>query len=209
MRLIRDRRVVLVASVAVVLVGCGAPLAPAASAPVTAAGGVAAEMIAFDLNGYSVTGAEYWPYIDHTEIREDRDVLWGFYPEKGVAPPGESDPNVASATPKALECALQSYRALRVFLSSSPPDLRAITERGKARGYTNRFWMWTNDYSKTTALTPTRPARLWYWKREKPDPARPAGFWKWEATLTAQGQCQVPEAAQIRASLSAALADLP
>ena len=47
-----------------------------------AAGGE--RMESFELNGYQLTGAEYWPYSGTEEIRYPEDVLWGFYPEKGV-----------------------------------------------------------------------------------------------------------------------------
>src|SRR3954469_15726195 len=119
------------ALILVLLVGCTHPQrveprrAPAASP-------IAARMDTFEMNGYTLAGAEYWPYVGKEDINYPHDVLWGFYPEKGVVPPGETDANVDSANPDAIECAQQSFTALQVFLAKNPPKLREIVERGEA-----------------------------------------------------------------------------
>ena len=167
-------------------------------------------METFEINGYTLAGAEYWPYIGKEDIRYPQDVLWGFYPEKGVIPAGETDPNVDSARPEAVECAEQSFAALQVFLAKNPPELRQIVERGAAQGYVPRFYLWTNDYGRAAEPFPpgVREARLWYWKRKQPEPPKPPGYWKWEATLTQRGDCQVPRGDQIQSYLAETLTKL-
>lgn len=167
-------------------------------------------METFEINGYTLAGAEYWPYIGKEDIRYPEDVLWGFYPEKGVVPPGETDANVDSARPEAIECAQQSFAALQVFLAKNPPELRQIVERGAAQGFVPRFYLWTNDYGHASEPYPpgVREARLWYWKRKQPEPPKPPGYWKWEATLTQRGDCQVPREDQIQSYLAETLGKL-
>ena len=152
----------------------------------------------FEINGYVLAGAEYWPYIGKDELRFPDEVLWGFYPVRGEIPPGETVPNI-DARPEAIECAQQAFAALQVFLAKNPPELRRIIERGEGRGFVPRFQLWTNDYGHAADPYPPgiREARLWYWKRTQPDPAKPPGYWKWEATLTQTGACMVPRTEQI------------
>jgi hypothetical protein len=167
-------------------------------------------MDTFEINGYVLAGAEYWPYIGKDELRYPHDVLWGFYPVQGQIPPGESEPNPESATREAVECAQQSFTALQVFLAKNPPALRRIVELGEARGFVPRFYLWTNDYSRAADPYPhgVREARLWYWKREQPEPPKPPGYWKWEATLTQHRACVIPQQDQIDAYLAETLAAL-
>jgi hypothetical protein len=132
--------------------------------------------------------------VGSAEIRYPEDVLWGFYPEKGVLAPGESTPNADSARPEAVACAERAFTALRGFIASDPPLLRKIVEHGAAQGYVPRFYLWVNDYGRAADPYPpgVREARLWYWKRKTPDPVRPPGYWKWESTLTQTGECRIP-----------------
>ena len=162
------------------------------------------------MNGYTLAGAEYWPYVGKDDIRYPEEVLWGFYPEKGVIPPGESEPNADTASPDAVECAKQSFAALQVFLAKNPPELRQIVERGAQQGYVPRFYLWTNDYSRAADPYPpgVREARLWYWKRKEPAPPKPPGYWKWEASLMQNGQCEIPRDEQIQQYLAETLAKL-
>jgi hypothetical protein len=178
---------------------------------VACAGAPAPRMATFELSGYILSGAEYWPYVGDREPDYPAEVLWGFYPEKGVVPPGETDPNADSATPAAVDCARRSHAALRAFLASDPPALRKVVERGAAHGVTPKFYLWTNDYSRASEKYPheVRHGHLWYWKRKEPDPARPPGYWKWEATLTREGVCEIPAKDQIDQVLAAELAKLP
>lgn len=168
-------------------------------------------MATFELDGYVLSGAEYWPYVGTADITYPDDVLWGFYPEAGVVPPGETEPNPATARPEAVACARRSFDALRAFLASDPPALRKVIELGGERGdIVPRFYLWTNDYGRAADPYPpgVREARLWYWKRKTPAPPKPPGYWKWEATLTQRGECQIPRPEQIERYLADTLREL-
>ncbi len=188
----------------VVLIACGAPAAPPVTPPPVAPAPVApvakAPMALFTQGGYDLAGAEYWPYVGTADIDYPGDVLWGFYPEAGVLAPGEDEPNKATARPAAVACAETSFAALRAFLATDPPALRRILGLAAKQGdVVPRFYLWTNDYGLAATPYPpgVREARLWYWRRKQPAPPKPPGYWKWEATLTQQGECQVPRAPQI------------
>lgn len=166
-------------------------------------------MTGFELEGFTLAGAEYWPYAGATDIDYPTDVLWGFYPKAGELPPAETAPNAADASPAAIACAEVSYAALRAFLATRPAALRAIVE-GSPAVYVPKFYLWTNDYTRAATPYPpgVREARLWYWQRKAPDPARPPGYWKWEATVTQAGECQIPQALQIERVLAETQATL-
>lgn len=163
-------------------------------------------MASFTLNGYTLTGAEYWPYVGTADIKYPEEVLWGFYPQQGVVPEGETDPNPASARPEAIACAEQAFAALQDFLESDPPKLRKIIEYGMITAQiVPRFYLWTNDYGRAATPYPPgmREARLWWWARKQPEPPKPPGYWKWESTLTQSGECQIPKQPQIDEALQA------
>lgn len=191
------------------LIACGPkPAKPVPKPPPVSP--ISERMDAFEMNGYVLAGAEYWPFVGKEDVRYPQDVLWGFYPAKGEIPPGETAPNVDSASREAIDCAQQSFAALQVFLAKNPPALRRINDLGEAKGFVPRFYLWTNDYSRAAKPFPhgSRAARLWYWKRKQPEPAKPPGYWKWEATLTQDGACEVPRPAQINTYLAETLKQL-
>ena len=199
------------ALIVVALVACGnTPRAQRPVAKPEPASPISDRMETFEINGYVLSGAEYWPYIGKEDIRYPEDVLWGFYPNKGVIPPGETDPNPDTASREAVECAQQSFAALQVFLAKNPPQLRRIIELGEAKGFVPRFYLWTNDYTRAADPYPPgmREARLWYWKRKQPEPPKPPGYWKWEASVTQDGHCRIPETEQIETYLAETLKSL-
>jgi hypothetical protein len=202
-------RVVLGVALAVALAAC-ARSQPKPVAKPPPASPISDRMDTFEMNGYVLAGAEYWPYVGKEDIRYPQDVLWGFYPEKGVIVPGETEPNADSATREAIDCAQQSFTALQVFLAKNPPELRKIIELGEAQGFVPRFYLWTNDYTRAATPYPpgVREARLWYWKRKQPEPPKPPGYWKWEATVDQHGVCSVPRTEQIDQYLAETLASL-
>lgn len=167
-------------------------------------------MDTFEMNGFTLAGAEYWPYVGKEDIRYPEDVLWGFYPVKGEIPAGETEPNVDSATPAAIMCAETSFEALQVYLAKNPPELRQIVEKGANAGFVPRFYLWTNDYTRAADPYPpgVREARLWYWHRKEPAPPKPPGYWKWEATVTQRGECQIPNRSQTDSYLRETLGKL-
>jgi hypothetical protein len=196
---------------AVIVLGACSHAKPAPAPPQPeGASPINTRMDTFEMNGYTLSGAEYWPYVGKDDIKYPEEVLWGFYPEKGVIPPGETDANPDTANPAAVFCAQESFAALQVFLAKNPPELRQIVERGAASGYVPRFYLWTNDYSKAADPFPPgmREARLWYWKRKQPEPPKPPGYWKWEAVLTQTGECLVPKDDQIQKYLAETLSKL-
>lgn len=190
------------------LAACGAPPAQKSVVKPQPASPISERMESFTINGYLLAGAEYWPYVGTEDIKYPQEVLWGFYPVKGVIAAGETDPNLDSARPEAIECAQQSFTALQVFLSKNPEKLRRVVELGADQGYVPRFYLWTNDYGRAAEPYPPgmREARLWYWKRKQPEPPKPPGYWKWEASLTQAGVCQLPRPDQIESYLDEALA---
>ncbi|HEY5950679.1 MAG TPA: hypothetical protein VIV40_34540 [Kofleriaceae bacterium] len=192
------------------LIACGPPPVAKARPKPPPASPISERMDTFEINGYVLAGAEYWPYVGKEDIRYPQDVLWGFYPVKGVIPPGETDPNPDTATREAIDCAQQSFTQLQVFLASNPPALRKINELGEAQGFVPRFYLWTNDYTRAATPYPPgmREARLWYWKRKQPESGKPPGYWKWEASVDQNGVCQLPRAEQIDQYLAETLASL-
>ncbi len=167
-----------------------------------------AKMEGFNLHGYALAGAEYWPYVGSADIDYPKDVLWGFYPVKGVLSEGETSPNAETANPMAVQCAERAYDALRAWITTNPDKLRAIVTLGDTQGYAPRFFLWTNDYTRAASPYPpgVREARLWYWKRKMPEAGRPPGYWKWESTLTQKGECKVPQSEPIESYLTETLA---
>ncbi len=206
------------ALVAVLLVACSSKTPSEQQVGSRASGGTpnattepAQPMTTFTMNGFSLAGAEYWPYAGTAEIKYPEEVLWGFYPAKGVVAPGEADPNAADARPEVIACATRAYSALRAFLDKPDPRLLKIIELGKISGdVVPRFYLWTNDYGLAATPYPpgVRQARLWYWKRKAPEPPKPPGYWKWESTLTQSGECQIPHPEQIDGFLTEMLASM-
>lgn len=196
---------IVLALLAVVACGKPAPQPVRRTTPVTP---IAERMDTFEMNGYVLAGAEYWPYVGKEDIRYPQEVLWGFYPVRGEIAPGETEPNPESASREAVACAKESFAALQVFLASNHPKLRRIVELGEGQGFVPRFYLWTNDYSKAADPYPpgVREARLWYWKRKQPEPPKPPGYWKWEASLMQDGKCRIPTNEQIETYLTETLA---
>ncbi len=158
-------------------------------------------------NGLELSGAEYWPYAGSADLNYPDDVLWGFYPVRGLP---ADEPNPGTATPAAVACAEKAFAALQNFFAAPNPRLARVIALGRTSLITNKFYLWTNDY--TLADTPFPPgrreSRLWYWKRNPQVPGYTPGFWKWESVLTQDGRCLTPGAAQIDAYLAAKLAEL-
>ena len=194
---------------ALALTSCGGSAKPTtAKAPEQAA----VKMASFTSNGYTLTGAEYWPYAGTEDIKYPEEVLWGFYPQAGVVPDGETDPNPASARPEAIACAEQAFAALQAFIASDPPVLKKILAAHATDGsVVPRFYLWTNDYGRAATPYPpgVREARLWWWARKQPDPPKPPGYWKWESVLTQRGECVVPHQPQIDQYLTEMAQKLP
>ena len=198
---------------ALFMISCGGtPKVSAPAQPPVAPPPAPAKMASFTANGYTLTGAEYWPYVGTADIDYPAAVLWGFYPEKGVVPEGETDPNPGSARPEAIACAEKAFAALQAFIASDPPVLKNIVAAGAKTGtVVPRFYLWTNDYGLAASPFPPgmREARLWWWARKQPAPPKPPGYWKWESVLTQSGECVIPHQPQIDEYLAEMWAKVP
>lgn len=170
----------------------------------------AVQMTELDVNGFVLSGAEYWPYHGATTFNYPDDVLWGFYPVAGIPPETGEDPNPATASTAAVDCTTQAWTKLQSFFAQEQPTLKRIIELGGAQGITNKFYLWTDDY--TDAATPypdgLRKNALWYWKRNPPVEGRTPGYWKWESTVLQDGTCLIPQDTQIEQYLRDKLATL-
>ena len=161
-------------------------------------------------NGFTLSGAEYWPYIGEADINYPADILWGFYPQAGVIPPGETDPNPATASAAAVACATQAWIKLKEFIHNDQADLKEVIRLGASSGFTPKFYLWTNDYSLAHNPYPfgLRANRLWFWKRNPQIEGRTPGYWKWESSVDYTGNCAVPEDSQIRDYIAQKLREL-
>lgn len=180
------------------------------AAPMTAFGDEPLLMTTFEANGFTLSGAEYWPYHGSQEFRYPEEVLWGFYPQAGVIPPDEEDPNPDTATPLAVDCAKQAWTKLHTFLANPPAELQEVVALGTAQGFTPKFYLWTNDYSRANNPYPFtyRPSHLWFWKRNPQIEGRTPGYWKWESTVGYDGSCSIPDDSQIQTYIHQKLVEL-
>jgi hypothetical protein len=134
------------------------------------------DMQSFTLNGFELSGSEYWVIQAGKEFIYPDDVIWDF---------------TGNAPQAAQECAMKAYNKLLAFLTNPPANFVEL----KAKGATPRFYLWTNDYTTASAQQPERPTRFWHWNRGDKDYA--AGYWKWESSVTHQGVCTIPQDQQI------------
>ena len=165
----------------------------------------ARKMRTFEKNGIMLGGGEYWPSHDDHECDYPGDVLWGFYPQKGV--PYEGTPSVDTPTAAATACAEQAFDALSKWLDAPPKEFFDATQYPLI---SSRFYLWTNDYSKANTPFPKelRMNKFWYWQRTPAVAGRVPGYWKWESTVTQDGVCHIPDPAQIENYLTEKLAEL-
>lgn len=145
-----------------------------------------ADMHEYNLNGFELTGAEYWVFVEGKEFSYPDDVLWGFQGEfKNDETPGQA-PELAK------ECAVLAYNKLNRFYKNPPKGMKELIEVG---GATKRFFLWVNDYTKAAANEEERSNNFWHWNRGTKDYSK--GYWKWESTLNKKGECLLPDDAQI------------
>lgn len=148
------------------------------------------EMDAYQLNGFELSGSEYWPVYGTTPFKYPDDVLWGFKGEENDY--GKPTP----ASDIAQKCARQAYDKLGALLESPTAELKKV----KSLGATSRFFLWTNDNSKADPSNNMRPSRMWHWNSGPKDYSK--GYWKWESTVTPDGKCLVPDLNQAKQELT-------
>ena len=153
----------------------------------------------FTAHGVELTGGEYWPNRGDAATNYPDDVMWGFYPEKGVVFEGEAAP--ATPTKAAMDCAQTAYDALKLWIDANHESFLAATAK---LGTSSRFYLWVNDYSEANDPFPheKRPHKFWYWQRKPAVVGRVVGYWKWESSVGHDGTCRIPEDAQIKAYLA-------
>lgn len=149
-----------------------------------------AEMREYNLNGFELSGAEYWVFVASKEFSYPDDVLWGFQGEQ------KNDETPGQAPELAKECALQAYNKLNRFYKNPPKGMKELIEIG---GATRRFYLWVNDYTLAAESEEERPNNFWHWNRGPKDYSK--GYWKWESTLNKKGECLIPDDAQIEARI--------
>ncbi len=144
------------------------------------------EMKEYTLNGFELTGGEYWVFVEGKEFDYPNDVLWGFQGET------KNDDTPGRAPELAIECGLKAYNELNKFYKNPPAGMKDLIEKG---GTTNRFFLWVNDYTKSAPTEEERPNNFWHWNRGPKDYSK--GYYKWESTLNRKGECLTPDKAQI------------
>ncbi len=148
-------------------------------------------MRAFRINGYELSGAEYWPFSGSAPFHYPEDVLWGFYPD--------------TVRDQAVDCAWIAYLDLQSFFRANPSRLRKAVNLGA----TNRFYLWVNDYSRASDTRSRRPQMLWHGAASSNNPDDYAtGYWKWESTLAQDGTCLTPQGDQVAEALDDAIQTL-
>ena len=148
------------------------------------------EMKEYTLNGFELSGGEYWVFTAEKEFAYPDDVLWGFMGEQ------KNDETPGAAPALAIECGLQAYNKLNKFYKNPPKGMKDLIEKG---GTTKRFFLWVNDYTKASEAEEVRPNNFWHWNRGTKDYSK--GYWKWESTLNKKGECLLPDDAQIAARI--------
>ncbi len=150
------------------------------------------EMREYTLNGFELSGAEYWVYTSTKEFNYPDDVLWGFQGQQTTA--GTASPGAPALTQK---CAVEAYNKLLEFLNNPPAKFVEL----KDKGATPRFYLWTNDYTEASASEEFRPNQFWHWNRGTKDYSK--GYWKWESTVDRAGKCLVPDDSQVSTMIDA------
>ncbi len=144
------------------------------------------DMKEYTFNGFELSGAEYWIFVEGKDFAYPADVLWGFLGEQ------KNDETPGAAPQLAIECGLQAYNKLNRFYKNPPAGMKDLIEKG---GTTKRFYLWVNDYTKAAASEEERLNNFWHWNRGPKDYSK--GYWKWESTLNKKGECLLPDDAQI------------
>lgn len=154
-------------------------------------------MVAFRLNGFELSGSEYWVYRAGVNFSYPDDVLWGFEGQS------ENEARNPSAPMSARTCAVKAYQQLVQFLSNPPAQILKLKEKGA----TVRFYLWTNDYTQAAPNTRERAASMWHWNSGETNDYK-LGYWKWMSTVKKDGTCTTPQAAQIEETLNEALEEM-
>ncbi|MBX3224913.1 MAG: hypothetical protein KF795_30635 [Labilithrix sp.] len=132
------------------------------------------------INGFVLTGFEYWQWKKPDPYAGGNEVAWGYNgdgePKTGVMP-----------TDASRACMAESFRTLEAILTNDPPqELKDLEEAHGVR----QFWFWNNDMTdaKASVKVPKNNSELWLFQGDRGD----GGLIKWISSTERDGTCKLP-----------------
>ena len=132
------------------------------------------------VNGFALTGFEYWQWKKPDPYAGGNEVAWGYNgdgePKTGVMP-----------TDASRACMAESFRTLEAILQKDPPqELKDL----QAKHGVQQFWFWNNDMTdaKATVKVPKGDSELWLYEGDRGD----GGLIKWISSTERDGTCKLP-----------------
>jgi hypothetical protein len=132
------------------------------------------------INGFALTGFEYWQWKKPDPYDGGNEVAWGYNgdgePATGVMP-----------TDASRACMAESFRTLEAILTKDPPaELKDLKTKHKV----TQFWFWNNDMTdaKASVTVPKSNSELWLYEGDRGD----GGLIKWISSTERDGTCKLP-----------------
>ena len=132
------------------------------------------------VNGFALTGFEYWQWKKPDPYDGGNEVAWGYNgdgePKTGVMP-----------TDASRACMAESFRTLEAILENDPPqELKDL----QAKHGVQQFWFWNNDMTdaKASVKVPKNNSELWLFMGDRGD----GGLIKWISSTERDGTCKLP-----------------
>ena len=132
------------------------------------------------INGFALTGFEYWQWKKPDPYDNGNEVAWGYNgdgePKTGVEP-----------TDASRACMAESFRTLEAILTNDPPEeLKDLQEKHGVQ----QFWFWNNDMTdaKASVKVPKGNSELWLFQGDRGD----GGLIKWISSTERDGTCKLP-----------------
>ncbi|MCW5836985.1 MAG: hypothetical protein KIS78_31615 [Labilithrix sp.] len=132
------------------------------------------------INGFVLTGFEYWQWKKPDPYAGGNEVAWGYngdgQPKTGVVP-----------TDASRACMAESFRTLEAILTNDPPEeLKELSEKHGVR----QFWFWNNDMidAKASVKPSKQNSELWLFQGDRGD----GGLIKWISSTERDGTCKLP-----------------
>lgn len=136
-----------------------------------------------NINGFSLTGFEYWQWKKPDPYKGGDEVAWGYngdgVPKTGVVP-----------TDQSRACMAEAFRVLENILASPPQELKDLKAATAEKGGVHQFWFWNNDMTdaKASVKVPKNDAELWLYAGDRGD----GGLVKWISSTERDGVCHLP-----------------
>lgn len=149
------------------------------------------------INGFALTGFEYWQWKKPDPYDGGNEVAWGYNgdgePKTGVMP-----------TDVSRACMAESFRTLEAILTNDPPE--ELKELKAEHGVQN-FWFWNNDLTdaKSTVKVPKGNSELWLYEGDRGD----GGLIKWISQTNRDGTCVLPTREDLVLFAKACKSDFP